>query len=465
MVLILGNMHEGMDKLVDFTQRQLIQAVGILRSQPTLSLMLGMLVLAIAMLTAIKTHVSPTGANQAAANAEQVLATPTKQQPQQTTPLPLAEPTDALAEQSKLTTHTIHVAKGDNLATIFKALKLSPAQLVAINNLGTVIDPLRNLHPGQALTISIDNSHQLAELILKTSAMQQLVIERSDGGFNAKTEALPLEQKLNFVHGAIENSYYDTAAHAGLNNQQIYQLSQIFKNTIDFHKLRKGDRFSALYEGYYSSEGKLVKQGNIVAAEFTHNGKTEQAIRFSYPQNHTGYYTPQGKSYKIAISRAPLNYSHISSYFGSRYHPLLHFTRMHEGVDYAASHGTTIHAAGDGVITYLGRKGGYGRIIFIQHDKTYSTRYAHMSNYAKGLKRGSRVQKGQAIGYVGASGLATGPHLHFEIRVNGVAKNPLTVALPDAQPIPKAYALKFKARAQQLMEMLATHTQSINSNA
>lgn len=447
-----------MDKLVDFTQRQLTQVSSIIRTQPKLSIMLAMLVLAIAVLMGVKIHILSTTTALSDATLETPIAAPAAQPPI------IAQPDDALTKQSDVTAHKITIGKGDSLATIFQQLKLSSAQLVAINSLGTAIKPLRQLHPGQTLTIDIDGNQQLASLSLNIDATQKLTINRTENGFDTKIEALPLEAKLNFVHGTVEQSYYQAAHGAGLTNQQIHQLSQIFKDKINFHHLQQGDHFSALYEGYYS-EGKLTKKGNIVAAEFTHNNTTYKAVRFTYPKDHTGYYTPKGKSYQIAISRAPVKYSHISSYFGKRYHPILHFMRPHEGVDYAAPSGTAIHAAGDGVITYLGRKGGYGRVIFIQHNNKYSTRYAHMQAYAKGLKRGSQVKKGQIIGYVGMSGLATGPHLHFEIRVNGVAKNPLKVALPDAQPVPKAYAAEFQNRANQLMNVLATHTESLNIHA
>lgn len=428
---------------------------SVFRNFPRLTAILALLVLTVIVLSGLK-WLNHSKAQQASPK-ELATQTTTHNKPQ------LAKPTNQLAEQTKLTQHEITITKGQSLASIFQQLNIPPAQLLAIDKLGKQATALRKLQPGQVLHIALNNQHHIETLSTEISLTQKLVITRDDNGFNASIEALPLEQKLNYVYGSITSSLSKAAKKAGLTSQQTYELSQIFKTKVDFRKLRAGDHFNALYESFYS-HGELVKKGVIVAAEFTHAGKTYAAIRFTYPKNHTGYYTPDGNSYKISISRAPLKYSRISSTFGKRYHPILHFTRPHEGIDYAAPNGTAIHAAGAGVITYIGNKGGYGRVIFIKHNSTYSTRYAHMKRFAKGLKRGSHVRKGQVIGYVGMSGLATGPHVHFEVRVNGKPKNPLKVALPGGQPIPKAYMTAFKTRSSQLLSTLAAQTEVSQQN-
>ena len=275
-------------------------------------------------------------------------------------------------------------------------------------------------------------------------------------GLTAKIVQQPIEKRLVFTAATIITSLSKAAKQAGLNNQQLMQLATIFQDKIDFNKnLRRGDHFNVLYTVDYL-DGKRIRRGNIMAAEFTNRGKTYTAIRFTDSKNHSGYYTPEGRSLKLSILRASLKYKRISSYFGShRLHPILKIYRPHEGVDYAAPRGTPVKAAGNGVVTFIGRESGYGKVIFIQHNKKYATYYAHLSHYAKRLKRGNRVKQGQVIGYVGSTGLATGPHLHYEIRVNGIARDPLKVALPNAKSIPKAYLAEFKEHAAKFLNQLA----------
>ena len=240
------------------------------------------------------------------------------------------------------------------------------------------------------------------------------------------------------------------------------ELAGIFGWDVDFAlDIRKGDNFTVVYEEMYRN-GEKIKDGNILTAEFINHGKTYQAVRYTNPENNrTEYFTPDGKSMRKTFLRSPVNFARISSGFTtSRYHPVLHKFRSHKGVDYAAKRGTAIRASGDGKIVHRGRKGGYGRTIIIQHGSKYSTLYAHLNSYKSKLRVGSKVKQGQTIGYLGSSGLATGPHLHYEFRVNGVHRNPLTVKLPTAKPVPKRYLADFELKTTPMLAQLELFTRT-----
>ena len=209
-----------------------------------------------------------------------------------------------------------------------------------------------------------------------------------------------------------------------------------------------------LYEELYL-DGERIGTGDILAAEFTNKGKIYQAVRYTDQQGHTDYYSPDGHSMRKTFLRSPVAFSRISSRFSTgRKHPILNRIRAHKGVDYAAARGTPVKATGNGKIILRGKKGGYGKTVVIKHGSNYSTLYAHLNSYARGLRNGSRVQQGKIIGYVGSTGLATGPHLHYEFLVNGVHRNPLTVKLPDAAPLPKKYRQDFKLATENLLAQL-----------
>lgn len=233
------------------------------------------------------------------------------------------------------------------------------------------------------------------------------------------------------------------------------QLASIFGWDIDFAlDIRKGDHFSLLYEQQYL-DGEKLRDGRILAAEFTNQDRTYQAVLFTDPKGRGLYYAPDGSSMRKAFLRSPVDFRRISSKFQrERYHPVLGKKRPHRGVDYAAKIGTPIKAAGDGKVIFRGTKGGYGRTVIVQHGGNITTLYAHMSGYRRGVTTGTRVQQGQIIGYVGKSGLATGPHLHYEFRLNGAHRNPLTVKLPDAKPIAAEYRELFQIQSKQLLAQL-----------
>jgi murein DD-endopeptidase MepM/ murein hydrolase activator NlpD len=227
------------------------------------------------------------------------------------------------------------------------------------------------------------------------------------------------------------------------------QLADIFGGDIDFHRdLRAGGRFSVLYE-MLTLEGRPLRGGRVLAAEFVNQGKTYRAVRFA-----EGYYTPSGRNLRKAFLRSPLEFSRVSSGFGLRMHPFLRSWRAHQGVDYAARTGTRVRAVSDGVVQFAGRNGGYGNVVVLRHQGPYSTLYAHLNGFARGIRAGARVAQGDPIGSVGQTGWATGPHLHYEFRVAGVARNPLQVVLPAAAPLAHHEQDAFRAHAQPPLAQL-----------
>ncbi|KPK40462.1 MAG: peptidase M23, partial [Gammaproteobacteria bacterium SG8_47] len=254
---------------------------------------------------------------------------------------------------------------------------------------------------------------------------------------------------------------------AGLSDNLIMELAAIFGWDVDFAlDIREGDEFAVIYEEHFL-DGEKLRDGAIIGAEFVNQGQRYQAVRYTDPEGRGDYFTPDGMSMRKAFLRTPVEFSRISSRFGTRKHPVLNKFRAHKGVDYAAPQGTPIKAAGDGKVIFAGTKGGYGRTAIIQHGGRYSTLYAHMSKFARGVRSGKYVRQGQTIGYVGSSGLATGPHLHYEFRVNGVHRNPLTVKLPEAAPISAALKSDFIDHADRLTRQLNAHRESriaLNAN-
>ena len=272
------------------------------------------------------------------------------------------------------------------------------------------------------------------------------MVERKDGELVATTYNHVIETRQTHAAGVIDSSLFMAAQEAGISQNVIMELANVVGWDIDFAlDIRKGDSFTVLYEELYRN-GEKISDGDILAAEFINDGKAYRAVRYTNPQtNVSEYFTPDGKSMRKAFLRTPVNFARISSRFSTgRYHPVLHKVRAHKGVDYAAKSGTPIYAAGDGKVIFKGNKGGYGKTMIIQHGSKYTTLYAHLKTYNRKLKNGSRVKQGQTIAYVGKSGLATGPHLHYEFRVNGVHRNPLTVKLPASQPVPKRYMADFE---------------------
>jgi len=283
----------------------------------------------------------------------------------------------------------------------------------------------------------------------------QTLINKQGGEFQTKTLPAQLETRLFVRTGTIKTNLYAATDAAGLPDAAANQLSDLFSGDIDFHHdLRKGDRFTVVYEMTYSN-GALLHMGRIQAAEFINQDHTYRALYFQKDAQHGDYYTPEGKSVHKAFLRSPIAYSRVSSSFSlSRFHPILKKWRSHKGTDFAAPMGTKVKVTADGIVAVVGRQGGYGNVIMVNHQGRYTTVYGHLSRFAKGLHKGQHVAQGEVIGYVGMTGLATGPHLHYEFRVNGQQKDALRVALPDAKPIDSADLAAFQPVAEGLVARL-----------
>lgn len=350
---------------------------------------------------------------------------------------------------------TTTVRPGDSLARIFSRMKLSARELHDIMTLGDPVASLKKIHPGETLRFRIGEDGRLLALQYDKNRLHGLAVERNGDGFTAREIARQPERETAYASATIDSSLFVAAQQAGLSDNLTMELANIFGWDIDFAlDIRKGDRFTVLYENL-NLDGERIGQGEILAAEFVNQGRVYRAVRYTDAGGRTDYYTPEGRSMRKAFLRTPVAFSRISSRFSlGRKHPILNRIRAHKGVDYAAPYGTPIKATGDGKVIFRGTKGGYGRTVILAHGSRYSTLYAHMSRFAKGIRNGSRVKQGQVIGYIGQSGLATGPHLHYEFRINGVHRNPLTVKLPAAAPIDKRYAADFERKAEALLAQL-----------
>lgn len=351
---------------------------------------------------------------------------------------------------------TVVVRKGDNMSRIFSRLKLNPADLHSIVELGDATQALKLLQPGQQLRLLVDGN-ELLELLHEIDPTRTLHVRYGPHGFEAQTIVTELTTRLRAVEATIDSSLFLAGQEIGLSDQLIMQLADIYGWDIDFAlDIHKGDRFRVIYEELYR-DGVKVKDGAILAAEFFHRGQSLKAVRYVHADGSVDYYSETGESMRKAFLRTPVEFNRISSTFNPRrQHPILNRIRAHKGVDYAAPVGTPVRATGDGRVVYMGYKGGYGNTIVLQHGSTYSTLYGHLSRYARGLKHGARVTQGEVIGYVGMTGLATGPHLHYEFRVNGVHKDPLTVKLPRATHIPREQMADFWQQTRPWLIQLAS---------
>nr|WP_259337865.1 peptidoglycan DD-metalloendopeptidase family protein [Colwellia sp. RSH04] len=340
---------------------------------------------------------------------------------------------------------TAKVKSGDSLARIFKRLGYSAQTTYAVSTAkGEDSKLLKKLDVGDELKIASDDNGQLVALEYPLSKTDTLFIDLVGDRYQSHKESKQIEVRETFSHGTITSSFWNAGVKAGLSDAQIINFANIFGWDIDFAQdIRGDDSFHVIYEQQYV-DGEYIGTGNILAAEFINQGEVFQAVRFTDDE----YYTPDGKSMRKAFLRAPVNFKYISSSFKrKRFHPVQKRWKAHRGVDYAAKTGTPVVAAGNGKVTHSTYNKYNGHYVFIQHGNGIVTKYLHFSKRA--VKKGQRVKQGQVIGYVGATGLAAGPHLHYEFLLNGVHRNPRTVKLPDAKPIDKKYKAKFTALARE----------------
>ena len=353
--------------------------------------------------------------------------------------------------------HEVTIKSGDSLAAIFSRLGIPPRQLHDLLEQGGAANNLKKIYPGQTLRLMTSDSQGLVKLTYQVDKLSTLEIVHEGNDFTISTTHLTPERRQISASGIIDSSLFVAGQKAKLSDNLTMELANIFAWDVDFAlDIRKGDQFTVLYEELFL-DGESIGHGEILAAEFVNHGKRYQAVRYTDASGKTDYYSLDGKSMRKTFLRSPVEFSRISSRFSlGRKHPILNRIRAHKGVDYAASRGTPIKATGKGKIVHRGKKGGYGNTIVIQHGSTYSTLYAHMSKFRSGLKTGSKVKQGQTIGYVGSSGLATGPHLHYEFRVNDAHRDPLKVKFPGADPLNKKYMDDFNAKAENLMAQINT---------
>lgn len=350
---------------------------------------------------------------------------------------------------------TVTVRAGDSLSLIFGRNGLSARELHEIISLGSETRALTRIYPGKEIRFLIGDAGRLEALSYDTDVARTLQVVRGADGFTAQTIEHELETRIAQASGAISDSLFLAASRAGLSDNLTMELAGIFGWDIDFSlDIRQDDRFSVIYEEHYL-HGEKLRDGKILAAEFVNRGRIHRTIRYTDADQRSDYYNPNGDSMRKAFLRSPVDFTRVSSRFNlNRRHPILNTIRAHRGVDYAAPTGTPVRATGDGRIVSLGPNGGYGKTIIVQHGTRYSTLYAHLSNYARGLRNGHSIKQGQIIGYVGMTGLATGPHLHYEFQVDGVHRDPLRVTLPDASPLPAKYIEDFKTYSRPLLAQL-----------
>jgi murein DD-endopeptidase MepM/ murein hydrolase activator NlpD len=358
-----------------------------------------------------------------------------------------------LAPEPEYETLTLNIRSGDTLDKLFRRHELDLGDLATIAGLDEARTRFRKIKPGDVFEITHEDG-DLISLYSSLDLTSALQVDRDDSGYTATIVERPIEKRKRMAYGVIESSLYESAAAAGLSDKVIMNVAGIFAWDIDFVlDIRSGDNYYIQWEEIWQ-DGEFVTDGEIVVAEFNNNGRSNRAIRFIDDTGRADYFTPDGHSVRKAFLRSPVDFRVSSSFNPNRRHPVLKTVRPHRGVDYAAPSGTPIKASGDGKVVFRGVKSGYGNVVILQHGGNITTLYAHMSRFAGKVGTGSRVRQGQTIGYVGATGLVTGAHLHYEYRISGVHRNPRTVKLPQASPIADQYRQRFLAASGPIIEEL-----------
>ncbi|MDM8567547.1 M23 family metallopeptidase, partial [Candidatus Halobeggiatoa sp. HSG11] len=366
-----------------------------------------------------------------------------------TTELPDFNPVDK-PTVSKLPWLNLRVKSGDSLSSIFKRNRLKQLyNLIQVEH----SKQLLKLRINQELHIKHDDNN-VKKLILILNKTDELhIFQTENKEFESEIRPIGRTTKTLSVHGIVKTTLLAAAEQADVSKQQLDKLMDIFIHDIDFkNDIQAGDRFSIVYKQYQF--GNDIEEGDILVAEIINKGKIYQALRYTNEAGNTDYYTPNGAYLKkISLLTAPItSFKRLSSHFGTRKHPILGRNHLHTGVDYSASHGVPIIAAGDAKIKFKGRKGGYGKVIILEHNSRVQTLYAHMSKFAKSLKIGSEVLQGDIIGYVGNTGRTTGSHLHYEVLIDNKHKNPLDFKVPFSLPILKQ--AHFRKKTKKLLVKL-----------
>jgi len=351
---------------------------------------------------------------------------------------------------------SVSVRPGQTLGSIFQQQGLSALDLSRLLDHQSNASALCRIHPGDEFAFQRNSDGSLRAVRFDRSDSARVTVSFDRDGLHESVADREIERRTHVVHGVVDGSLFAAGQEAGMSDAMIAQLANAFSYDIDFiHDLREGDNFTVVYDDVYR-EGERLHDGDVIAATFMNRGKRYSAFRYTNAAGETLFYTEDGRQLRKEFLRMPVEFSHITSRFSSaRLHPILGTMRAHQGVDFAAPTGTPIHAAGNGKIAFRGWQPGYGNVVVIQHDAHHSTLYGHMSHFA-GEQVGQRVNQGQTIGFVGMTGLATGPHVHYEFRIDGQHRDPLTVTSLPAEPLPSGELARFRAQTQPILARLKT---------
>lgn len=349
------------------------------------------------------------------------------------------------------------IQRGDTVAELLRRLNVEDQAASDYLRKNKASEGLRQLAVGKEVQAETDANGALLALRYPGYNGNQVVVEKNGDSFKTRTLPALTEKRVQIRTGEIKTNLFAATDEVGLPDPAANQLADIFGGDIDFHRdLRKGDKFTVIYEMNYIN-GEPARTGRILSAEFVNHGHAFRAAYFQTTEYTGDYYSPEGKSMHKAFLRSPIEFSRVSSGFSkSRFHPLLNKWRSHKGVDYAAAMGTKVKVTSDGVVAFVGKQGGYGNVVMVEHQGHFTTVYGHLSRFAGGLRKGQRVGQGQIIGYVGMTGLASGPHLHYEFKMNGIQRDPLKVALPDGKPIKEEQKTAFVEATNELFGQLDT---------
>ncbi|MDD2702159.1 MAG: peptidoglycan DD-metalloendopeptidase family protein, partial [Sideroxydans sp.] len=348
------------------------------------------------------------------------------------------------------------VQRGDTVSELLRRVNVQDPAADEFLRRDASVRSFRQLRVGRTLLVETDDAHNLLALRYTDNDGNHVKVLKDGASFRVTEQVAETERRVFVQTGEIASSLYAATDEAGLPDSIANQLVEVFGGDIDFHRdLRRHDKFSVVYEMDYLN-GESTHKGRILAAEFVNHGRTFRAFYFENSRHGGDYFSPDGKSMRKAFLRSPIEFSRVSSGFSrSRFHPVLNKWRAHKGVDYAAPIGTKVRATADGIVSFVGTRGGYGNVIIIEHQGHFQTVYGHLSRFAASLHRGQRIAQGEVIGYVGKTGLASGPHLHYEFKVSGIQRDPLKIALPDGKPISEAQRTAFTEATRDLHARLS----------
>ncbi|MCM8762317.1 MAG: M23 family metallopeptidase [Candidatus Omnitrophica bacterium] len=353
-----------------------------------------------------------------------------------------------------------YIAEGDLLGDVLLANGLTPLQSRAITEELKKVFNVRKCRIGDRWEIYLTEEGEFVKFIYYDGPIDFYVVrfDPDNSVYTASAEQIEVKKKMCGVYGEIASSLYESMASLNINPELTIQFAEIFASKVDFFTdCQTGDRFTLLWDAYVDRKGNPLKDVRILAASYTSSDKTFYAFYFEPPDGKGGYYDEKGKSVEASFLKAPLNYRRISSYFTHRrFHPIYKVYRPHHGIDYAAPKGTPVSSIGDGTVQYTGWRGGLGKTVIIKHPNNYTSWYGHLSAFAKGIRAGKRVRKGQVIGYVGSTGTATGPHLDFRVQKNGVFINFLPMKIPPSYPLPEKYLPEFNTIKDLLTSRMDT---------